>query len=321
MPRYDFDDPTIDALIAHLAAISVEQRTGIYPDRIVFGVPIPNGDKSRAFRLLNSLNAAFAQELPRNGLFGRKVELHPLSDDTATINLQVTAVLSPTPTSQKAMDRFIEAGIPVLFPSIPIAQDADPMLLRSFYASRDRVIDTIARKMAVDGCRQIAVLAEDRSDFVQVETAISEVAVSQPVIVPQANIADCILVTAVNLIVTRLSDQTKAKTIYVLPTGLSPLLDHLSDYRGEVIVGRHDAVAVKLALAEEVPLLDAHAKLIAATLTIALREAGRDLTRTSLVLGLEAMARSESSVNFAAGPLGSDEVIFQVLSIGADDGN
>ncbi len=315
MPRYAFDEGTVTSLIAHLSALTAEQRTGIFPDRIVFGVPVPDNEVTDGHLLIQSLETALAAKMPPNGLHGRRVEIRPLRGDAASIlnraRTETVAILSPPPSRDFDRSLFTEAGVPVLFPLESVSETEDPALVRSLYASRERVVEQLVRKAISDGCQQVAIAAATPAKVAEVRARLPQPDMAK--ITSSNRASDCILIVGGDV---GPEVRDTARAIYILSEEVTGLQAMLRGFRGTIVVGRHESTALGLAEARKIGPLEAHAMLIAAALHDALTSAGRDLTRTSLISEIGAVSRHDLGLEFSGNrPVGSDKVVFQVFEV------
>ena len=317
MPRYEFDDETMGSLVAYLSMLTAEQKTGIHPDRIVFGVPVPTGREAYGRRLIQNLDALIAAKIPRNGLYGRRVELRPLVGDLPSIvgqaRRQTVAVLSPVPSGRRGYSHFTDSGIPVLFPLAAVSEGDDHTLIRSLYASRERVIRSLIDKIGTDGCRQISLLTATESEFRDVQERLVQKNLA-PLEVSRGleGHAECVFFLSGNPGTLTWQDMGRPRAIYVPGVYVVDLLNSLEGFDGTLVVGRHETAAIDLAVAEDIEVIRAHAVLIGEVLRDALRIAGRDLTRTNLLSAVGAVSRPDLGIGFPTGrPAGSEEVTLQ----------
>ncbi len=318
MPRYALDGRTVNSLVAHLSSLTAEQKAGIHPDRIVFGVPIADHNASNGHLLIRALETALAVMMPPNGLRGRRVEIRPLRGDASSMlnhaRTETAAILSPLPSDVLDLSFFTDAGVPVLFPIAAVSENEDPTLVRSFYASQERVVELLVRKGVADGCRRMAIAAASPAKAAQIQARIP-----QPDMIETTSssaFADCIVIVG-GSVTPKLRD--KAGRLYVRSEDFNSLQAMLRDFHGTIIVGRHEAAALGLAAAKNIGPIQAHAMLIAAALHDALTSAGRDLTRASLVLEIGAVSRPDLGLEFLSNsPTGLDSVVFQVFEVGRE---
>ncbi len=317
MPRYEFDDETMGSLVAYLSALTAEQKTGIHPDRIVFGVPVPTGREAYGRRLIQNLDAVFAAKIPGNGLYGRRVELRPLVGDLSSIvdqaRRQAVAVLSPAPSGRLDHAHFTASGIPVLFPLAAVSESDDHTLIRTLYASRERVIGSLIDKMGTDGCGQISLLTATEAEFRDVQARLVQKN-RAPLEISRGleGHAGCVFFLSGNPGTLTWQDIGSPRAIYVPGAYVVDLLNSLEGFDGMLVVGRHETAALDLAVAEDIEVIRAHAVLIGEVLHDALRIAGRDLTRTSLLSAVGTVSRPELGLQFPTGtPTGSKEVTLQ----------
>ncbi|WP_394707887.1 hypothetical protein [Roseovarius pacificus] len=317
MPRYEFDDETMGSLVAYLSALTAEQKTGIHQDRIVFGVPVPTGREAYGRRLIQNLDAVFAAKIPGNGLYGRRVELRPLVGDLSSIvdqaRRQAVAVLSPAPSGRLDHAHFTASGIPVLFPLAAVSESDDHTLIRTLYASRERVIGSLIDKMGTDGCGQISLLTATEAEFRDVQARLVQKN-RAPLEISRGleGHAGCVFFLSGNPGTLTWQDIGSPRAIYVPGAYVVDLLNSLEGFDGMLVVGRHETAALDLAVAEDIEVIRAHAVLIGEVLHDALRIAGRDLTRTSLLSAVGTVSRPELGLQFPTGtPTGSKEVTLQ----------
>jgi hypothetical protein len=319
MPRYALDESTVNSLVSYLSALTAEQKTGIYPDRIVFGVPVSDEGASNAHLLVQTLETAFSERIPPNGLHGRQVEIRPLRGDAASIvdqaRTETVAILSPPPSSHVDHALFTRAGVPVLFPLDTVSENEDPDLIRSLYASHERVTTLLIEKGVTDGCQQIVIAAETPSKAETIRARLPQLHVATTM--PSDGFSDCILIVGA-----RVSPEVRDKTstIYVQSDDGTNLQAMLRGYRGKIVVGRHEATALRLAAARDIGPLQAHAALIAEALHDALTSAGRQVTRTSLMSEISAVSRHDLGLEFTRNStVGSAAVDFQVFEFSGEN--
>lgn len=318
MPRYVLDESTVTSLISYLSALTAEQKTGIYPDRIVFGVPVFDEGTSNARVLVQALETAFSAKIPPNGLHGRRVDIRPLRGNATSIldhaRTETLAILSPPPSSHFDRSLFTSAGVPVLFPLDTVSEKEDADLVRSLYASHERITTMLVEKGVTDGCRQIMIAAETSAKEETIRARLPQLDVVRAM--PSDGFSDCILIVGGRVLP---EARDKASTIYVLSDDGADLQAMLRGYRGKIVVGRHAAAALRLAAARDIEPFQAHAALIAETLHDALTSAGRDLTRTSLISEISAVSRHDLGLEFPNNSaFGSTAVEFQVFDLGAE---
>lgn len=313
MPRYDLDAATVSSLIAHLAAVVDEERTGILPDRIILGVPVPaeRGDEARL--LIQALATALAERMPPNGIHGRRIQLLPLEGPVAAIldqaQRRTAAILSPLPGLRPAGSRLTEAGVPIVFPIEAISRDEDPELVRSFYAPRERVTEMLLREAVADGCHRVGIAGVTPAQAAGLRDRLPRQVADR--IAPAADPVDCFVIPD--------SDRNPVlpgslRGIYVTYRGRAGLQDLIGDLRGSVVVGRHEGVALDLASARQIGAIQAHATLVAEVLLDSLARAGRDLTRSRLMAAIGDLSRPDLGVTFTRGdPTGSGRVLIQRL--------
>ncbi|MFP7571401.1 c-type cytochrome [Marivita sp. S2033] len=316
MPRYALDEPTVQSLIAHLSALTAEQTAGIHPDRIVFGVPLANHDAGRGDLLIRALETALAEAMPANGLHGRRIAIRALQGDAASIleqaKTETIAVMSPPPSSGLDRSLFTNAGVPVIFPIDAVSMTDDPALVQSFYASRERVLDLLLAKAVADGCDRIAVAATPKEEEAEIRSRHTSQDMSDRI--SSEGSADCVLISG-KLVAPDVP--ASVERLYVASGDLGDLHTSLSSFRGTIIVGRHEAAALTLAAARQIGSLDAHAMVISATLHDALANAGRDLTRASLISEIASMSKPDLGLAFSSTtPAASGNVVFQVFETG-----
>ena len=314
MPRYIFEPDDVAALIGYLSILAAEQKAGVFSEKIVFGVPIPEEYASKGRGLVNLLNAVLAAKLPPNGLHGRKVEIRPLVGDARAILDQarkdVFAILSPLPSETISVSLFNEAGVPVLFPIEAISEQVDPDLTRSLYASHERVIDTLVQKAISDGCKRPHIVATNQVRASEMLARFPKQHVAPET--PLADTADCILFTNRY---TEPPTRQRVRVIYATGDTAVRMQEILHDHVGTLVVVRHETVAFDLATSRETDAITAHAILVVEALHNSLLAAGRDLTRSSLLSSVGVVSRPELGLAFSRNdPFGSHVVTFQTFT-------
>lgn len=317
MPRYLFKSEDVSALIEYLSLLTAEQKAGISSDKIVFGVPIPEEHISGARGLVTLLNHVLEAKLPPNGLHGRKVEIRALFGGAQAILDQarkdVFAILSPLPSETITVSLFTEAGVPVLFPIEAISEEADPDLIRSLYASQERVIDTLVQKAISDGCTRPRFIATDQIRASEMLGRFPSQDVTPET--PHANSLECILFTDGH---TALSTLQNVDVVYATSDTAVRVREILHEHVGTLVLARHETMAFELAEAQETDAITAHATLVVAVLRDALLSAGRDLTRSSLLSNVGTVSKPELGLSFHRNdPFGSYVVTFQTFPIGS----
>lgn len=315
MPRYRFEQDDVAALIEHLSILTAEQKAGISSEKIVFGVPISVEYASRGRAIVDLLNTVMAAKLPPNGLHGRTVEIRPLVGDARAILDQarkdVFAILSPLPSEKISVSLFTEASVPVLFPIEAISEQVDPDLIRSLYASHERVIDNLVRKAISDGCKRPRIFATDQVKADEMLTRFPKQNIAPETL--RADAADCILLTDGHTAPPAL--QT-VHAIYATGDAAIRMQEISPNHVETFVVVRHETVAFDLATARDTDAITAHAILVVEALHDSLLAAGRDLTRSSLLSNVGIVSRPDLGLSFSRNdPFGSHFVMFQKFTI------
>ena len=128
MPRYSLDDAQSSALWDHLAWLRLAERRGVAPDAVLLGI-----DARAGAELATALRGAMRDILGEDGrIHGRRVAFTmvapPLADGPQA---PLAVLLSP-----EAGAEARSAGIPLLFPLLPVDDAARPDEVRALAASR-----------------------------------------------------------------------------------------------------------------------------------------------------------------------------------------
>ncbi|QYX56324.1 hypothetical protein K1T73_14885 [Roseovarius sp. SCSIO 43702] len=312
MPSYLLEPEVIAALIGYLGALTAEQKTGIHHDRIIFGVPVDAENPASGQRLARALETALAAKMPPNGLHGRHVEIRPLVGTAQEIldlgKTEVVAILSPPPSAKIDLSRFTKAGVPVLFPLEAVTESTDPTLLRSLYASRERLAERLVQGAIADGCDHPRIAAETK---VRATDLLALFPDRHPL--SSGDTPDCLLITGGDA---ARGMRDEARTIYTTGDIAIGTPSLFRAHRGKIIIGRHETAALELALTRNISTTSAHATLVSEILHDALLAAGRDLTRTSLLLHIGSVSRPDLGLTFSQGDaFGSKTVTLQTFTI------
>ncbi len=89
MPRYVFSPDQLQALIAYLKAIEIDQSPGVFDDAVRIAVTLPERENSSASALMTQTLSAYASDVnERGGIFNRRLEFVMLDTADAAERLE-----------------------------------------------------------------------------------------------------------------------------------------------------------------------------------------------------------------------------------------
>ena len=284
MPRYPMTAPEATALFAYLAALPAEQRQGVTPGRVTFGVAAPPGGGYR-----QTLQAALEARLGGAMVHGRTVAFVPVDPGNAATGRQVLAVLA---LPAGAVPDFAAEGIPALFPLGSLPGDEDPGTVRGFLPSAAGTRAALAARLASDARGPVAIWPEDMAGGLRAALSASG---------PPAPSAKAPAREIVVLDGTELDGALETAPGARLWIGWEAIRQagHLPADREVIAI---NDVPALIGPRGDSPLA-AHARLSGAVLAEVLKAAGRDLTRARLMAAFPAAWLDGLDLDYTAHPL------------------
>lgn len=289
MPRYDLTPAESAALLAYLHALPEAERRGVTPRSVQVAVMADPGSDYPAL-----LQAALRDLVPGGRLHGRKIDLVPHASLTTAAE-QALVLIGP-PTGQ-AVAQAMALGLPVLFPRQSLTGAEDASLLRGLSPSGRDIAAAIAADLRQNGLTGFAATDGLPLGLLQdLQLELGATADPRAQIVAGAGLPPAPPVQ-------------RPALAYLLPTATAQIAAwRAAGWQVRLVVDAPGLVDAMLAgtLTPE----QAHARLSASLLLRALRDAGRDVTRSGLLRALDRADLSDLSLSYAAHPLtGTDKVV------------
>jgi len=326
MPRYDFTPAEIATLWEHLARIGEEQRTGVHADRVNFGLPALPGRPELSEALAAAVRAGLDHGLGGGTVWGRKVDITVLP--TGAPFGDVFALISPRAADVAAATA---EGLPSLFPIGALAGDEDRSIVRAAGASREGIRASMARGLAAVAPTSVTILdaevagadpeREDEGEAAALAVALrleaQDMAERIRLTLPTASTG----VDAGAVLVLLSTERLDAAREWPGPVWLSwEALQALEDTprnRGVRVAVIETPWIVSRAIETGRHPVLVHGERAGAVLAEALKVAGRDITRSGLLLALDETILADWGLDYAAHPLtGTDDVL--LLGLGGD---
>lgn len=322
MPRFRLDRRQSDALLAYLRALPGIESRGVEDRAVHFGLLVSEAGGRLAEAYAATLEAALA-DAPE--LFGRRIVLRRIpvgagpADPAALLAAHpVIALVAPTPADAALAHGLAAAGAPVLFPLFPLGGDEDPAFWRALSPDRGRVLAALARRIAEDGHAQATLLpggAEIEATRSRLAAALAAEGVATTEIAPPPGEGAYLMLSVPPEEATGILAALPAGSrVYGVAEELSADLPDLARRGVGFSLASRDSVVAAEAVTTDRSALDAHAAIVARLLPAVLREAGRDLRRTSMMraFGRARLRLSDGEwLSYgAAGLAGSDRVRF-----------
>lgn len=303
MPRYDLSEAELGLLWHYLQDLPRDQKKGVTPGHVRFGVVIDPEYPGLGARYLQAFKGELARLLPSGTVYGRNIEVVAL-DEPARQADQVIAALAMPPHLDELAARLIAAGLPVIFALTALDGREDTSIQRSFVPTDRDINRAIAAHLATTAARHIGISAEPgRIDAL---SFMIRLAMPDAVVGPVERFA---------------ADQETPDAVIDLdghvPKDLhDPVILYrlASQARGAAPADRSFLVIeaphlIELAIDEGLHPLEAHATLSARVIVKVLNQAGRDLSRSRLLSALNDTILGPEHLDYARLPLnGSDYV-------------
>lgn len=284
MPRYDFTEQEADALFSYLEIISSEQRSGVGPRNLHVGIPALNVSPALNEPLRDAVQNGLSQALGGRSVYGRVVTVETIPFDDTKAAAEMLVVTSPI---RAQVSLYTRAGIPVLHPIGTLQGDEDPSILRSATSDQRTIRSALAKELAAMAVERV-VIESGTAD--EAENFAATLRMQNPASPPD------ILIGAAEQTVR--SDDLVLLSSGRMPTGgwdgrlwvpWSRLRDQSvqADARGPVITVVDTPWLVSRALSTQSHPIVLHGERAGAVLGEALKMAGRNVTRASLLAALE----------------------------------
>lgn len=300
MPRYaTIDLAAARSLLGYLHALPAQDRRGIAPDRVTFAV-LRGPDATYS----DLLRAAFQAEVPGGRMQGRTVRFVTF-DTIADAAASAVAVVGPAEVA--ALDPASALGLPVLFPRWMLGGDEDASLVRGLSSSGQDVAAAIAADLRAEGRAGFA----HASDVPEKLGADLRLELGDAVDAAVRLVAEPVVPAPPPAPVQPDGRQALA---YLFPQAMTQSSAwQAAGWQVRLVLDAPDLVEAMLA--HDLDPRQAHAMRSAGLLHLALRKAGRDLTRTGLFDALSEADLSGFSLNYATRPLtGTDAVAILPLN-------
>lgn len=304
MPRYAMDDATFASLSAYLGRLTALQRRGVHPRSVTLAVAVPPDNAATARRYGEALAAALDDLLGRP-VHGRTVAVKLLAGDTAAIldaAEDTVAVVGLAPSARLDVPAFTDRQIPVLFPLFPLAGGEDTTIARGLMADRQDALRAIADRLASDKATAVTVIdapecGDEARGFVRRYALPGYVLSSLPL--SGRDPRDALLLCP--------DRQAARRILHDLPAN-SRIYGLAGELLSSAEAGRHHLVLASpetslVSREGKGNIVDIHAKAAARLLVSALKSAGRNLDRTTLVTAIGAVPDAERQLDYAADAL------------------
>ena len=306
MPRYKLSEAETGSIRDYLEAIHYVQRTGVEANKIYIGIADINADLDLSTRYRQSMIRALSERLGGTFVHGRRVELIAINPHVSDLPKQVFAVVAAPIT---VVDKYIEAGIPIIAPLGALRGDEDPSIVRSITPSRQARRQQLAEALVTQAESTITIVADDP----QIASALALT----------VRLVDPAFETRIR---TDLSTAEAGGDIVLMGDVAMPSrqlafdrvwlewqqLAHLSLPEAPSIIAVLDTpnIVDESVQDQRHPAL-VHATVAGVVLAEALKLAGRDLSRSRLMQALDAVVLSDKGLDYERYPLtGTDEIRF-----------
>ena len=300
MPRYDVTDAELVLLWDYLQDLPKRQAMGVTPGHVRFGVVIDPAYPELGGRYLRRFTAEMAQQFPSATVYGRRIEVIGLHDPLVQANDVIAALALPAGQDELA-GPLTAVGLPVIFPLTALSGAEDASVQRGFVPTERDINGAIAAHLATTAARRIGISAGSaRTDALShmIRLAIPDATVGP--VSAEGDALDAVIDLDGNL-----------------PQGMAEpaqLYRLASQARGAVSAPQSFLVIeapglIALAIDEGLHPLEAHAVLSARILAMALKQAGRDLSRSRLLSVLEVTNLAPEHLDYAGLPLNGSQYV------------
>jgi len=307
MPRYAMDDATFARLSTYLDRLTGLQRRGVHPRSVTLAVAVPPDNAATARRYGEALKWALDELLGGRPIHGRTVAVTLLAGDTAAIldgAEDTVAIIGLAPSAQLDVPVFTDRQVPVLFPLFPLAGSEDTTIVRGLMADRQDALRAIADRLASDRATAVTVIdapgcGDEGDAFVRRYALPGNRYTLSPLPLSGKHPRDVLLLCR--------DRKTAGRILHDLPAS-SRIYGLAGELLSSTEAGRHHLVlaspeASLVSREVQANIVDIHARSAARLLVSALKSAGRNLDRTTLVTAVGAVADAERQLDYAADPL------------------
>lgn len=310
MPRYDLSETQGALLHGYLSGIDTDQRRGVAPATLRIGIMTLPGFPDLSRRYVDAFEAGVFQRLGGRAAYGRRILPVPVTSGARPETLDVLAVVA---VRADRVERYTRAGMPVLFPIGALSGDEDPSIVRAATPSRRAVRARLAQEIATTADRVTILPSGSEADELALALRLRDPALDGKTRIGLAG------------------DDARQGALVLLKGAALP--EEIRAWNGPVWFdwrllrdGSHVPSAPSVSGILETPLIareavkeGRHPILVQAeragvAVAEALKAAGRDVTRASLLTALEDSTLLDIGLNYADHPLtGTDTVVFMPI--------
>ncbi|MFX0546607.1 c-type cytochrome [Roseovarius sp. S1116L3] len=298
MPRFDLTEAELALLWAYLQDLPRRQALGVEPGRVQVGIVINPARPELGLRYLRKFRDETDRIFASSTIFGRKVEIVPLSDPAAQADEMIAALAMP-PSLGGLTEQLTALGLPVLFPLAGLKGREDASIQRAFVPTDRDVNGAIAYHLASTTAQRIAISAdparaEALSYMIRLEMPQADVWRLETLPADTQGTLDALIDLGGDL-------PENLPTPAILYQLASQPTRAVAAQQKFLVIEAPDLI--NLAIDEGLHPLEAHAVLAARILAASLTEAGRDLTRSRLLSLLGRADLASENLDYARLPL------------------
>ena len=310
MPRYDVTDAELALLWDYLQDLPNRQAMGVTPGHVRFGVVIDPAYPEIGRRYLGSFRAELAAQFPSGSVYGRRIEVVALRDPVMQAQEVIAALALPAGQGELA-GQLTAVGLPVIFPLTALNGTEDASVQRGLVPTQRDINGAIAAHLATTAARRIGISADPaRTDALShmIRLEIPDATVGP--VSARGEALDAVIDLDGNL-----------------PRGMADplILYRLASQAQGPVHAPHSFLVIEapgliaLAIDEGLHPLEAHAALSARILSKALKQAGRDLSRSRLLSVLEETDLGPEHLDYASLPLSGSQYVSIIADLTAQE--